>query len=76
MSTPSSHKTPLITLIRERWIAIVLVVLTVLFIVQNRNQVDINLFWIHVRMSLWLVLFVMAAIGAAIGYLASRRRHR
>lgn len=76
MTTPKSDRTPLSTLVRERWIAIVLVVLTAIFILQNRNRVDINLFWMHASMPLWLVLFLIAAIGAAIGYLVSRRRHR
>lgn len=76
MTTPTPDRTPLSTFLRERWIAIVLVILTATFILQNRNRVDINLFWMHAGMPLWLVLFLIAAIGAAIGYLVSRRRHR
>lgn len=76
MTTPTPDRTPLVTFARERWVAIVLVILTAAFIVQNRNRVDINLFWMHASMPLWLVLFLIAAIGAVIGYLVSRRRHR
>ncbi|WP_456694796.1 lipopolysaccharide assembly protein LapA domain-containing protein [Aeromicrobium sp. P5_D10] len=76
MTTPTPDRAPLLTVVRERWIAIVLVILTVAFILQNRNRVDINLFWMHVSMPLWLVLFLITAIGVAIGYLVSRRRHR
>lgn len=76
MTTPTPDRTPLMTFVRERWVAIVLVILTFSFIVQNRNRVDINLFWLHLSWPLWLVLALIAAIGSVIGYLASRRRHR
>lgn len=72
----STHRTPLLTLVRERWVAIVLLILTVAFVAQNRNRVDLNLFWIHWRMQLWFVLLVMAAVGAVIGYIVSRQRRR
>lgn len=76
MTTPSTPRTPVSTLLRERWLAIVLAVLTIMVIAQNRNRVDINLFWLHVSMRLWLVLFLIAAIGAVIGFLVARRRYR
>lgn len=75
MPSPA-HRTPVLTLVRERWVAIVLVILTVAFVAQNRNRVDLNLFWIHWRMQLWFVLLVIAAVGAVIGYMVSRQRRR
>lgn len=74
MTTSPSHRTPILTFVRERWLAIVLVILSVLFVAQNRNRVDFNMFWIHLRMPLWFVLLVMVAVGAVVGALVARRR--
>lgn len=76
MPTSQPHRTPLSTLVRERWLAIVLVILSVLFVAQNRNRVDFNLFWIHLRMPLWFVLLAMVVIGAVVGFLGARQRRR
>lgn len=76
MPASHSHRTSLPTILRERWLAIVLVVLSVLFVAQNRNRVDFNLFWIHLRMPLWFVLLVMLVVGAVVGMLAARQRRR
>lgn len=76
MPTSQPHRTSLSTIVRERWLAIVLVVLAVLFVAQNRNRVDFNLFWIHLRMPLWFVLLVMVVVGVVVGILAARQRRR
>jgi uncharacterized integral membrane protein len=70
----SSSRTSLLTIARERWIAIVLIVVTATFVAQNRNRVDFNLFWLHWRMPLWFVLVVIAAIGAIVGFVIARHR--
>lgn len=64
------------TFVRERWVALVLTIVTIMFVVQNRERVQINLFWMHVRMPLWFVLTSITVVGIAIGYLVARRRHR
>ncbi|MET0931594.1 MAG: LapA family protein [Aeromicrobium sp.] len=74
--TSPRDRTPILTVARERWVTIVLVVVTISFVAQNRNRVDLNLFWMHLRPPLWLVMTIMAVIGAVIGWLASRRRRR
>lgn len=76
MTTSPSHRTPLSTIVRERWLTIVLVMVTIAFVAQNRNRVDLNMFWIHVRWPLWLVLVAMAIVGAALGLAVGRRRRR
>jgi putative membrane protein len=60
--------------IRARWLPILLVILIVVFIAQNHNRVSIDLFWIHVKSPLWLVLLVTTLVGFLIGGLLMRRR--
>jgi putative membrane protein len=52
----------------------VLVVLAVVFIVQNRERVRIHFFTIDVSSPVWLMLTVMVLIGVLIGALVRRRR--
>jgi uncharacterized integral membrane protein len=47
--------------------------LIVLFIVQNRDTVKIQLFTLTMSAPLWLLLVVMVALGALIGFLLARR---
>jgi uncharacterized integral membrane protein len=54
--------------------AIFIVALIVLFIAQNRDTVKIQLFAATLTSPLWLLLVVMAGLGAAIGFLLARRR--
>ncbi|HTF51198.1 MAG TPA: LapA family protein [Pseudonocardia sp.] len=54
--------------------ALVVVALAVLFIAQNRDTVQIHLFAATLTSPLWLLLVVMAGLGALIGFLLARRR--
>lgn len=56
------------------WIALILVVVVILFVTQNRSTVSIDLFWASVSAPLWLVLTLIFGIGWLSGYLATRRR--
>ncbi|MFI7617631.1 lipopolysaccharide assembly protein LapA domain-containing protein [Nonomuraea terrae] len=58
------------------WLAIVLVVLTVVFILQNRQDVVIQLFMIVVTAPLWITLVVCTVIGILIGALAGHRSRK
>ncbi|MFC6357462.1 DUF1049 domain-containing protein [Luethyella okanaganae] len=58
----------------KQWIGIGLVLLSVLFIAQNRDQASIDLAWIDVRTPLWLALAVVGLVGFAAGWLVSGRR--
>jgi uncharacterized integral membrane protein len=55
-------------------IAVVLVIVVLLFVLQNRETVQITVFALNLTAPLWLLTVVTAALGAAIGYLAARRR--
>ena len=56
-----------------QWLALVLTVLAVLFVVENRNRVDIEFLLITIRSPLWLILLVMFAVGWLVGLFT---RHR
>ena len=51
-----------------------LIVLAVVFIVQNRERVRINLFTVDVFAPVWLVLTVTVLVGVVIGRLLRRKR--
>ncbi|RDI49946.1 hypothetical protein [Nocardia mexicana] len=52
-----------------QWLAIVLTVLAVLFIVANRDRVEIEFLLITIRSPMWLILLVMFAVGWLAGLL-------
>jgi len=55
-------------------VALVLVVVAVVFIVQNRDRVTINLFTVDVSAPVWLILTIMVLVGMAVGALLRSRR--
>ncbi|WP_280269331.1 hypothetical protein [Nocardia wallacei] len=57
-----------------QWLAIVLTVLAVLFIVANRDRVEIDFLMITVRSPMWLILLVMFVVGWLAGILFRRVR--
>ncbi|GAB6919714.1 hypothetical protein JCM9803A_01640 [Rhodococcus erythropolis] len=54
-------------------IAAVLVALAVIFILQNRAETTIQLFWASVQSPLWLTLVVLLLLGWVAGLLTTRR---
>lgn len=54
--------------------ALVIAALTLIFILQNRDAVQIAFFTLTVNAALWFVLLIVLALGVAIGVLATRRR--
>ena len=59
----------------RHWLAVVLVVLAVIFVVQNTVRHEIHLFWVTVEAATWLVLTVIFLVGVVTGWLLHRRRH-
>ncbi|MBB3664889.1 MULTISPECIES: LapA family protein [Prauserella salsuginis group] len=55
-------------------VALLVAVVVVLFVVQNRDVVDMHLFTIVVSAPLWTALVVVAALGALAGFLLTRKR--
>lgn len=59
--------------IRHRWQAIVLAVVAVLFIVQNRNDTKVKFLWMDLISPMWLTLTAVTLVGVALGVFLSRR---
>ncbi|MEU1722714.1 LapA family protein [Actinomadura sp. ATCC 39365] len=55
------------------WLALVLLVLAVAFILQNQQDATIRLFTIVVTAPLWVTLVACTVVGILIGALAARR---
>jgi putative membrane protein len=55
-------------------LALVLAVLAVVFIAQNRDRVHISFFTLDVSAPVWLLLTIMTLIGVVVGALLSRAR--
>ena len=56
------------------WLAIILVVLSAIFIAQNRTRERVHVLWITVEYPMWLLLTAMLVIGIVVGLLLHRRR--
>ena len=54
--------------------ALLIILLLAVFIGQNRETVDIELFTIDIMAPLWLTLSVVTVLGLVIGLLVRRRR--
>ena len=72
--TTPRRRRPLVRFLLDRWVPILLTLLAVVFISQNRDRISIDLFWLQVLAPLWLVLLVAVLAGVLIGSLG--RRHR
>ncbi len=57
-------------------VGIVLVVLLALFVIANRDDTNISFLLVDVTAPLWVALLVTAVLGAAAGFLLSRRRYK
>jgi lipopolysaccharide assembly protein A len=57
-------------------IAVVLAVLALIFVFQNRARVSMHYLWANFTSPLWLMLVVTLLIGVVIGWLVRRRAGR
>lgn len=71
---PSSEKPARMGLPAPVVVALVLAVVVVVFIAQNRDPVSVHLLWATLSAPQWLLLTLTALIGAAVGALLRRRR--
>lgn len=60
--------------LRERWPAIVLAAVVIVFIGQNRDETNISFLMLDVTWPLWLTLTVVTLVGIVIGGFLARRR--
>ncbi|MFF2084532.1 hypothetical protein ACFVVM_12185 [Nocardia sp. NPDC058176] len=59
-----------------QWVAIGLAVLAVVFVLENRAKVSVEILLITVQSPMWLILLAMFVIGWITGVLTTRRRAR
>ncbi|MDJ0491305.1 DUF1049 domain-containing protein [Rhodococcus qingshengii] len=72
--SPETRNTSARSMLTSRNIlALLLVVLAVVFILQNRATTTIQLFWVSVQSPLWLTLVVILLLGWIAGLLTTRR---
>jgi uncharacterized integral membrane protein len=64
------------TITARHVVALVVAVVVVVFIAQNRAATEIALLGITVTMPLWLVLTGVTLLGVAVGWLLAARRRR
>ncbi len=57
-----------------QWVALLLTVLAVLFVFDNRATVTVEFLLISVQSPMWLILLVMFVLGWIIGVLMMRKR--
>jgi putative membrane protein len=55
-------------------IALILVVLTAIFVAQNRSRAPVDVLWVRAGAPLWLVLTILFCDGLFVGLLLHRRR--
>lgn len=72
----SSNGSALTRFLAERWLTLVLVVIAVLFIAQNRQSVSIDLFWASLSAPLWLVMVLLLLVGLVAGGARMKGRQR
>ncbi|WP_067690144.1 DUF1049 domain-containing protein [Nocardia jejuensis] len=60
---------------RNQWLAIILIVLAIAFIAENRHRVDIEFLLLTISSPMWLVLLVTFAVGWLAGFLIRRSRN-
>lgn len=61
------------------WVALILLVIAVLFVAQNRDSTEIQVLFLSLVAPLWATLTVAVVVGAVIGLLlrpSERRRRR
>ena len=58
----------------KNWIAVIGTILAVVFIVQNRQRVRIELFFLDLNAPLWIALGVVLLIGWVVGRFSFRKR--
>lgn len=58
----------------NQWLALVVTVLAVVFILANRDQVSIEFLLVTVTSPMWLILLIMFLAGVVAGWLFRRSR--
>ncbi|WP_280236891.1 hypothetical protein [Nocardia cyriacigeorgica] len=57
-----------------QWVALVLTILAVVFILQNRTKVSIDILAVTITSPMWVILLFLFLVGWVAGVLTMRRR--
>lgn len=57
----------------KQWASIALMIVALVFILQNLTYVRVEFFLFHTAAPLWLILLITLAAGYAIGWFSKRR---
>ncbi len=76
MNTPLEQRSFIARLTFGNWLAIGLAVLSIAFILQNRDRVSIDLFFISARLPLWISLALVFVAGWISGRFSRSSRER
>jgi len=57
----------------KQWLSIALVIVTLVFILQNLNYVRVEIFLFHTSAPLWLILLATLGLGYLIGRFSKRQ---
>lgn len=61
-------------MLAERWLTILILVVALIFILQNRDRVTITFFTTSFASPMWLVLLITLLVGVVAGVVRTRRR--
>lgn len=76
--TSSNEQNPVVRFVKnltaKNWIAIAGAALALIFILQNRQRVRVELFFLDLHAPLWIALGVVLLIGWVVGRFSFRKR--
>ncbi|MFD4365950.1 hypothetical protein [Rhodococcus sp. NPDC058521] len=74
MSTAKSSSRNILARVSPgQWAALILTILLVVFVLQNRAKTSITLFWMNLSAPLWFTLLAVFVVGWVVGVLTNRR---
>jgi uncharacterized integral membrane protein len=76
MTGPSTapQESSFVGFLKRRWLAILIVVVTIVVIAANRDEVEFSLVFTHFAMPLWVILAITFVLGIVVGWIAKTRR--
>jgi uncharacterized integral membrane protein len=71
---PAGPGGKLLAFVRHRWLPLVLLVVAVVFVLQNRGDTTITFVFLEWTSPLWFTLALVLVVGVAIGWALRRRK--
>lgn len=75
MSTPTpSGSDKALGLLKQYWAPLLIIVLVLVFVLQNTQRTRVTIIGWHVSPPLWLLIAAVALLGVVVGWFIGRRR--